>query len=355
MLGEIARLANACGIVTCSVSLLDVTQMLSKGSRTIMGAELEEPLLADIGSNELAVLQHLIKNASSTIWVTNGGRLEGSDPKQALASGILKTLMNEQPSFQMSCFDIETDEVDLARSAAFIVDQHLRLFFEETSQVDMDLVERNGMVYISRFLPDDVRNAAFERQINPPVELGVFSPSPALELDFQKVGQVDSFYYKKKDDEDESHILQPGEILLEPEVFSLSALVCQRFSSLSASIILIRVQEAAVLRGQQESEFFSHEFVATVRTVGSEIFDFRPGDRVLSLSPGKFDTSIVVKKESCHKLLPKERFEDICGAFVPLCSAIYALRNLSRVKKGQVRVFPSANTTTTLTDAGCLV
>jgi NADPH:quinone reductase-like Zn-dependent oxidoreductase len=91
-------------------------------------------------------------------------------------------------------------------------------------------------------------------------------------------------------------------------------------------------QEATILKGQQESEFFSYECVAIVRSIGSKVVGFRPNDRVLALTPGKFDSSFIVNQNSCHKLLPDE-IEDIAGLCVPLCSALYALNNFIRPRR----------------------
>lgn len=99
-----------------------------------------------------------------------------------------------------------------------------------------------------------------------------------------------------------------------------------------------------MLRGQQESEFFSHESVAIVRDVGSKIEGFRPDDRVLVLHPGKFDSSFIVNQDFCHKLVPNEKIEDLAGVFVPTSSALHALNNLGRIRKPEVGLHDSGYT-----------
>jgi NADPH:quinone reductase-like Zn-dependent oxidoreductase len=99
---------------------------------------------------------------------------------------------------------------------------------------------------------------------------------------------------------------------------------------------LICEQEATILKGQQESEFFSYESVAIVRSIGSKVADFQLNDRVLALTPGKFDNSFVVSQNLCHKLLPDEKMEDLAGLFLPVCSALHALNNFIRPRKREV-------------------
>jgi hypothetical protein len=211
------------------VSLLRVAELIPKGSKIIVTAEMEGPLLTRMNGDELAAVQYLVKHASSAVWVTNGGLLDGFDPEKSLASGFSKTLMNEQPSFRLSCFDIDPLETNLARSAAFILDQHIRLQDEKNSEIEMYLAEKNGLVYISRFLPDDVENSTFERRTNPLVEPGKFQRGSSLDLDFQGVGQIDSFYYKQKRGDEVSVNLHPEDMFVEASGYSLSAMVRDHF------------------------------------------------------------------------------------------------------------------------------
>jgi len=93
----------------------------------------------------------------------------------------------------------------------------------------MYLAEKNGLVYISRFLPDDVENSTFERRTNPIVERRKFQRGSSLELDFQSVGQIDSFYYKQKGGDEVSANLQPKDMFVEASGYSLSAMVRDHF------------------------------------------------------------------------------------------------------------------------------
>jgi hypothetical protein len=213
------------GILTTSVSLLHVKEVIPTDSNIIMMAELEGLCLSRMNEEELTALQYLVKKVSSFIWVTNGGLLDGSQPEKSLASGLAKTLMNEQLSLRMTCFDIEPQETNFFKSAIFIIDQHLRLQNEERSEVEMDLVQKNGLIYISRFVRDNTQNDLFQKMMNPPVVKGLFGAYSPTQLDFQLVGQIDSFYYKQKGGDGTSLTPQPNEILLEPQAYSLSVMV----------------------------------------------------------------------------------------------------------------------------------
>ncbi|KAH8589480.1 hypothetical protein B0O99DRAFT_692539 [Bisporella sp. PMI_857] len=309
---EIAAQATRNGVRVESVSLLHVLDVISPGSTIILTGELERSVLTELSSETLVAMQYLVKNVSLAIWITNGGILDGINPEKSLASGFAKTLMTEQPSFRLSCFDVDPSETNFVRSATNILDHYHRLTTGADPDAEANLAESNGVVYISRLIPDEVENLTFERVVNPPIE-----PQPlddGLELDFTRVGHAESFYFRRKEVNLGEQCLMPNEVLLEPSLYSLNA------------------NEASVLVGQQGSEFFSHETVANVRDVGCETDSLRPGDRVLCLSPGKFDSSFKATEELCYRLLPEDNPEEFVGAILPMCSALYTLHHVGGVR-----------------------
>ena len=71
-----------------ALSLLRLAE-IPKCSKIIVTAEMEGPLLARRKSDELAAVQYLVNHASSAVWVTNGGLLDGFDPEK-YCFGVLK-------------------------------------------------------------------------------------------------------------------------------------------------------------------------------------------------------------------------------------------------------------------------
>lgn len=105
---------------------------------------------------------------------------------------------------------------------------------------------------------------------------------------------------------------------------------------LSLEKFLTYPQEASILKGQRESLSLSHEVIADVNVVGSGVSRLRTGDRVICLSPGKFDSSFIVDETCCRALLPYEDGADLCGRLIPICTALYAMRQIRRPKPGYV-------------------
>lgn len=110
--------------------------------------------------------------------------------------------------------------------------------------------------------------------------------------------------------------------------------VISKFSS--HYLELTWTQEAAVLRGQRETEFYSYESIALVRAVGSKATGVEPGDRVLVLKPGKFGSSFAIHQDFCHTLLPHDNITDLSGVIFRLCSALFLLNDLTSARNNTV-------------------
>lgn len=330
---EIESLAEAHGIHTHCISLAAVQGQVPTAARVLMLAELEGPLLSNMLENEMAAVRSLVKTAFSTLWVTNGGLLTGKQPEQSLLFGIAKSIMTEQPSFQLSSIDLDPDEKNHTRSAKLIVEQELALRNNMSGCLATELVEKDGIVYISRYIVDDVENRSFSRLLNPcPEKLELRG---GLALDFLQVGQVDSYYFKQK--KSAGMPLQSGQVLLSSRAFSLSRMVCVNESTMLCNPqCSFLEQEASILKGQHDSESFSHECLALISHVGPNVSRLKPGDRVICLAPGKFDSTFVANQVTCELLRQDEDTESMVGMLFPFCAALHALQILGHVEKGEV-------------------
>ncbi|KAI9727214.1 MAG: Type I Iterative PKS [Cirrosporium novae-zelandiae] len=310
---EIEKLAQDSGIEVHSVPLLAASEKIPKDSRAVMLAELEGPILSRMKDEQMTTLKALIKTVSSAIWVTRGGLLTGKDPEQSLVLGMAKSIVTEQPSFRLSTIDIDPDGTDHVRTANLILQHELAWQKDSEHSLDTALIEKNGMVYISRYITDDIENTNFRRQFKPIPEKQSFKPE--LSLDFLQVGRLDSFYFKQNLSSDTS--LKTGQIIVEPQAYNL------------------RKSEALVLKGQHDAESFSHEAVATVVTIGPDVTKVKVGDRVICLTSGKFDSSFVASEYACELLREDEDTTKIVGLLVPFCTALYALQDLGRASQGE--------------------
>jgi hypothetical protein len=189
-----------------------------------MLAELEGPVLSQMTSIAMSALQNIVKKAASALWITNGGLLNGTTPELSLVFGFANVVMIEQPSFRLSTMDFDPDDTDYARSASLIIQQQIALQNDKDNQLDNHIIIDNGIPYISRYVLDDVENEGFSRQLQPVIEKGKFRPG--LSLDFRQVGDIESLFFRPSPLGEV--VLESTQILLEPQLYSLSRKVCFR-------------------------------------------------------------------------------------------------------------------------------
>jgi len=309
---EVETQAKQRKIETRTISMAEMPGKVQNGDRILLMAELEGALLANMTEEEMYFIKLILKTASSVIWVTRGGLLMGKKPEYSLVFGIAKSIMTEQPTVRISSVDLDPDETNETRSAEMIVQHEVNLRGDHDRVLDTELIEANGMVYISRYCVDAIENQDFTRQLRPsPEQLRL---SGNLELNFQQVGQIDSFYLKEKSSATDP---KEHEILVAPTIYNLGR------------------AEAAVLKGLQDSDHFSNLCIAVVKDIGPNALKFKDGDRVICFSPGKFDSTFITNEARCELIDPDDDVENLVSSLLPYCTALYALSNLGNATGGQ--------------------
>lgn len=190
-----------------------------------MLAELEGPLLARMTPDEMYAVQRYTQLASTAVWVTDADVLNGKEPEKSLIFGLAKSIMTEQPSFHLCSLDIDYSnaEGDLAGSVVLVMETENAFHDAPNGDLDTEMVEKGGLVYISRYVADDVENADFERHFTPERTVTRLprDDKTSHSLHFERVGKVESFYFKEQD-------LRPlggKEILVNVDAASLDPLV----------------------------------------------------------------------------------------------------------------------------------
>ena len=111
---------------------------------------------------ELASVQVITDSATHIIWITGGGLLAGTRPDFAVASGLSRAIMLEQPALKFATFDVDDSQTDLDRTISncmYVVDQIL-----SENTLDFEFVQSQGTLHISRFTPEKALNSAFRQK-----------------------------------------------------------------------------------------------------------------------------------------------------------------------------------------------
>ncbi len=156
--------------------------------------ELEYPVLAGTSTEQWHALQHLIDRGSRILWVTTGSQLEVTKPNNALIHGLTRTLRAEDPSLIMITLDVESSSG--CEATIHLVLKQMQALMRPGA-IDMEFVERRGVIHISRLLPDNPINKAERNNIcgTDPHMQPLHSHKSCVRLICERVGTLDSLQY----------------------------------------------------------------------------------------------------------------------------------------------------------------
>ena len=194
-------------------------ETIPRGSIAIVTSELTKSLLANVDDAQLAQVKAITNNASTIIWITSSALLDCHNPDMALVNGLSRAIMLEQPSLNFFTLDVD-GTTQLHITADHIVD--ILMQANDGSVCDYEYVERQGVIHVSRFMPDETLNETFrQKQKAQPVEMTLQEARPS-QLSIQNVGQLDTICFQQDFDQKP---LDPESVEIEVRSFGLNAKV----------------------------------------------------------------------------------------------------------------------------------
>jgi len=179
---------------------LDAVDLIEFGSKPnvtiIVTVECQQHILSNLTSNGLSGIQKAVQVAGTLVWLTSEAMMEASKPLSALALGLSRALMLEQPALRFYVIDVEADD---SHSGVQQTCHNIQSVLENGScgkGHDFELIQRNGILWSSRLVPDEKYNCHFQsKQQNgtetaPPSQIGKF------ELICSQTGQIDSLHVR---------------------------------------------------------------------------------------------------------------------------------------------------------------
>ena len=307
------KLSGITGQPVTRLSLNEVKHdSISTGATVFSLVECERAVLATATDKEMQCIKLITDNASNIVWVTGGNLLEGTIPDFALVSGIARALVLEQPSLKFFTFDVDDVHSQVDETAGHL----LSVLCQQHGALDMEFIQRQGIVHVSRFVPDDSLNDSFRlKQGSEMIEVPLNQAKPA-KLSIEKPGQFDSIYFKQGGPEGP---LDAGAVRVQTTAVGLNA------------------KDFYVLAGKVDTKnaTCSLESCGVVEEVGSQVSSLAPGDRVVIMAPGHFQTSQVVPAWACQKLEDEEDFNTLSTLPVVYATALYALHDRAHIQAGE--------------------
>ncbi|KAI0476273.1 putative polyketide synthase [Xylariaceae sp. FL0804] len=267
--------------------------------------EPEQPLLSTLTESELVSIQNITNAASSLLWVTAGGLLEGKNPEHAMTSGLARSVRSEQASLDFRTLDIDLDTMDasqMPQTIAKIAHQQLT-FAGEMSEKEYCVA--HGKTYISRLVRTPGLNSVFTASEN--TEEKSFTLGDRISGKILK-GKV---VFQEELARDE---VRPGHVEVQVQCSGLTK------------------EGVLVITGTDFPATFSHEIGGVVQRVGPNVKGLKIGDRVVGFHADKFASVQQVPALTLHKLEPTDDMEVAVGMLMSYATALHGLDTLAAVK-----------------------
>jgi len=277
----------------------------SEHKHVVMIADFEGPLLATLKESELSAIQSICTSASSVLWVTPGGLLNGKKPEYAMVAGLARSITSEQISLNLTTLDFDLENTTAAQISSSIL---TAAKCQVSGNSESEYYVSDGKFHISRLISNDSINDvyAFPKESTEPV---------LFESGMRLVGQVQSGQVIfARDEEGQDDILPANSVEVRATVCGLSK------------------EGVLVISGSDYPTTFSHELGGVIERVGSSVSDFAVGDEVVGFSFSTFATHQQVDANLLQKVAPGDSLAELTSLPMAYGAAIYGLKELASLR-----------------------
>ncbi|KAM7223551.1 hypothetical protein V8F06_001025 [Rhypophila decipiens] len=319
------------GVQTTRFSPSDMTrsgQVPEAGTAIISFMEVERPWLQDISESDFAQLKHLVQTASGgIIWVTRGA--VGTRPDLSLIHGLARSLRAEDESRRFVTVDLHHGpDWDHGAAAAILMKLYTQTLLSKHKPSDSEFVERDGIVWIKRLIPDQEKNqrvAERTRNTAPLPELWDIvgrqqQQHQPLSLQARTIGTIDSLVFAEDGKPSACTDLAPGHVEIQVKAVGLN------------------FRDVLITLGEVADDYLGNECSGVVTRIHPDAeasTNLAVGDRVTAWCLGSFATSIQCPA-TCVQPIPADMSYPV-AASLPLAyvTAYHALVNVARLRPGE--------------------
>ncbi|RAK85213.1 polyketide synthase [Aspergillus costaricaensis CBS 115574] len=283
--------------------------------------EQQEPLLISMNECEMALLKNITDRVAKIVWVVNGGFIDGEKPDFAPVLGLSRALMLEQPSLQFAVLDVDDESASSEETLRNIINVLDRLIHEK--EPDFEFAQRDGVLHISRWEPDERLNETFRlKQNNETMDLSS-AIAGRCKLDIKDPGHMDTIHFVQ---EGYSTSLHPDYVEVSVKSVGINA------KDLYAISAKVDTKDATC----------SCECAGVITAVGDNVSEFKIGDRVVAMAPSHFATVERLPEWAVLKLRDEEDFTVTSTIPLVFSTVIYALHHRANLQPGESVLIHSA-------------
>ncbi|CAJ2513205.1 Uu.00g013240.m01.CDS01 [Anthostomella pinea] len=313
------------GAVSVQTVKLDQVNDARLDKRTICISllELEHEFLATLNQVDMDHLRALTNTVTTIIWLSGADALGGSpNPDLTLSNGFSRALMLEHPSLNFVVIDVGLPE---SRSNDVTIQNVVQVLgscepdASSNTEQDKEFVQKDGLLFVSRFRPDFEANSLFRRRVEKidaitEVELSAAHPARLTTSTFNG-----------------------SETLHFEEVREPVSATPDGFVDILVKAISLNAKDVYGLRGKVETPgaTTATEFSGVVTATGRDITHLKPGDSVAVGMACHFATSQRAPVWAVQKMMPGEQHTVMSTLPTIYATALYALVHRARLCAGE--------------------
>ncbi|ORY69611.1 putative polyketide synthase [Pseudomassariella vexata] len=296
--------ASSWEVGVCSLS--DCADSLTSEHFIILD-DVFEPLLLTVTEHEIMAIKNIANSASSILWITPGGFLDGKQPEYAMVSGLVRAITSEQASLDFRTLDFDLDTVEPTLLAATIGRITREQLIKEESP-EREVVLSGVHTYISRLIRAQALNGLFgPLQTTKPMAV---SPEDRI-----------------------AGVIQKGKVVFQEQIVSKDYPVKPGYVEVQVQCSGLTSEGFRVITGADYPTTFSHEIGGIVKEVGPGVTNLKVGDRVVGFHADRFASHQRVPIMLLHKLEAKEDMTTAVSTLMAYAAAVHGLQNLARVRE----------------------
>ncbi|RFU76449.1 polyketide synthase [Trichoderma arundinaceum] len=279
--------------------------------------EMEREFLATISNEDMNRFRKITDHVGDLLWLTGANMLSAPNPDLTLSSGLSRALMLEQPALRYAVLDVGADITRPTHLQSICNNISAALAFRYDTD-DNEFIQKDGILYISRFSPDEELNALFRQRMTPDVmHLIPFGEVGPAKLSIGQVGMTDTIHFQ-----------QVSEWKTTPPA---------GFVDVDLRSVGLNAKDIYALNGRAEtrSATTALDFGGVISAVGPGVEHLKVGDRVAGFVPNHFGTTERVTVQAVHKMLPQEEFTVLPTLLTVYCTALVALRDRAHLRAGE--------------------
>ena len=308
------------------VSLAKLHDLDIRGKIILSLAEIQTPVLRDIGSTDFDTLKKIMRDSGGLLWITAGATQDVPMPQLSLFHGLARTLRAEHELLPLVTLDLSCETVqDEERSLNHILRIFERVIVPESNKEE-EYSEKDDVISIKRCIEASDMNLQIARQtraVSSALEVGPFyQPDRPLTLSIHTPGLLDTLFFD--DDLSLQGPLNPDYVEIEVKAVGLN------------------FRDIMVSMGQLTDDFLGCECSGVITQVGANVKHLNVGDRVATWTLGAYCSFLRNPGALVQPIAPTMEFHVAASIPIVYCTAYYGLIDMARLQRGETVLIHAA-------------